>query len=142
MYQTTLMNALKVPHEAYVLNARRKMTTHLGFCKCNKNFVIAFPKKEHAVLANKSITKSTQFDLIHRFDLTEKSHVVDFKIIKDPNQKTSTTTNVYDVQETDMIDILAMPAVEKIGIVVPIDILLEESTGIVFTSVLIEPSDA
>ena len=126
----------------YVLRTLSRDRRYLGLTKNEKSYVFAFPEIKHAHLANKNVSTVSTFEIIPRKILNDVCLTVDLKIVTD--LKNCTNTEILEIEQQDMIDLLTMPLVNNIGLVIATDVLNNSDPDISelnFESILISPFD-
>lgn len=130
----------------YIL--KRAQGLHLGHTKNDKSYVFAFQQIKYAHLANKSVSAMTKFDVIPKKIINDSCISVKLRIYTEPIN--TFKTNLFEVHEKDMVDLLTWPIVNNVGLVIVHDVLLNPNPQdacdpcnleIEFDSILISPFD-
>ena len=127
---------------------KRPQGLHLGHIKNEKSYVFAFQQIKHAQLANKNVSAMTKFDVIPRKIVNDSCISVNLKMYTEPTKIFK--TDLFEVKEKDMVDLLTWPIVNNVGLVIVTDLLSNPSPQdacdpctleIEFDSILISPFD-
>lgn len=127
--------SFQFPKSMYMLQTQRK--THVGFRKFDKSFVLAFPSKDHALIANKNISHLTLFDIEPKQSIVSNCHNVDLIVYKSMNFKTDLCT----IEEIDVASLFTFPIINNVGLVIGIELMIDERTKLVYDSFVIDPFD-
>jgi hypothetical protein len=118
-----------------MLQTQRK--TRVGFQKFDKSFILAFPSKHHAVIANKHISPLTLFDIDPKQSIISSCHNVDLIVHKNTNLQ----TDICTIEEIDVASLFSFPIINNVGLVVGIELTVDQPSKLIYDSFVIDPFD-
>lgn len=127
--------SFQFPQNMYMLQTQRK--TRVGFRKFDKSFILAFPNEYHASIANKNISPITMFDIEPKQSIVSNCHNVDLIVYKNKNFKTDNCI----IEEIDVASLFTFPIINNVGLVLAIELMVDEPSKLIYDSFVIDPFD-
>jgi len=119
------------PTKIYTLKVKN---SNLGFNFNDKSYIVGFNNKPLAIRCNHLINPLPKIDINIKRTFSNNSDIVDMKIETRPFSKIFE----HDIEEISIAKFLTYPITNNIGILIGLEVVLENESDITIESMLIE----